>query len=430
MGRREMTKQEFIVENKELRARLSAAHGSRRAQHRSVLTSVQRKLQAETAEHLEDKQKLIQQNEFLEQIVESIAFPFHIIDAGDYTIRKANSAAALGVLTKDSKCYRIFQNKEQPCEAPECPCPVQEVRKTGKPRVLEHFHRDERGNVVQYAEIYAHPIFDHEGNVIQVITSVIDTTERKKIEEALRVSESRYRGLFQNIPVGISLVSLDGRVLHGNWAMSRLTGYTESELSNMKIRELFQSSKEDEQLWKRLREDGSVPEYEGKLICKDGTSFFAGVTATRIGLDGGEVVLLSAVDVTPRKKVEAELKKNARALEEQQLALTRKNIALTEVVEQIEIEKNKLKDEITTNISELVFPILEKLRLTEAPSEYLDLLEHHLREIADKFGIKISKIAPALSPREIEISGLIQSGKKVGISGRKINLFSFLQADT
>jgi len=152
--------------------------------------------------------------------------------------------------------------------------------------------------------------------------------------------------------------------------------------------------------------------------------------------------------------VEAELKKNTKTLEKQQLVLKRKNIALTEVVEQIEIEKNKLKGDISTNINELVFPILEKLRLTDTPSEYLDLLEHHLKEITGTYGIKISKIIPKLSPREIEISSMIQYGltskniarlldisyqtvekhrrnirKKVGISGRKINLFSFFQTD-
>ena len=158
--------------------------------------------------------------------------------------------------------------------------------------------------------------------------------------------------------------------------------------------------------------------------------------------------------IIEKKEAGMVLKQTTNELRKQAVELEHKNIALTEVVEQIEIEKSKLKGDISTNISELVFPILEKLRLTEAPSEYLDLLEHHLREITGKFGIKLSKLTPKLSPREIEISSTIQFGltskeiarllnisfqtvekhrrnirKKVGISGRKINLVSFLQTD-
>ena len=155
-----------------------------------------------------------------------------------------------------------------------------------------------------------------------------------------------------------------------------------------------------------------------------------------------------------KKEAEVVLKQTTNELRKQTVELERKNIALTEVVQQIAIEKNKLKDSIVTNISEVLFPILERLRLTEAPSEYLDLLEYHLKEITGTFGIKISKISPRLSPREIEISSMIQFGltskdiarllhisyqtvekhrrnirKKVGISGRSINLFSFLQSE-
>ena len=165
---------------------------------------------------------------------------------------------------------------------------MEEVRETGKPCVVEHIRRDEYGNVVQYAEIHAHPIFDAEGKVTHMIDCVIDITDRKRFEETLRESESRYRSLFQNIPIGISLFSLDGQVLQCNWTMSQLTGYAEAELSNMNIRELFQNSKEYEPLWKRLKKNGFVHDTEVKLIRKDGTSFFASLTVTRIGLDGSE----------------------------------------------------------------------------------------------------------------------------------------------
>jgi DNA-binding CsgD family transcriptional regulator len=111
-----------------------------------------------------------------------------------------------------------------------------------------------------------------------------------------------------------------------------------------------------------------------------------------------------------------------------------------------------LKDGISASVRELVLPVIEKLRLSEAPAEYLDLLEKRVRGIADKCGIKISQVTSMLSPRETEICTLIQSGltskeianllgvsyqtvekhrrnirKKIGLSGKKINLTSYLQ---
>ena len=56
-----MTKQDLLGENEQLRAQLSEAQGTQEAQHRFLLTAAEEELQAEIAEHLEDKQKLLQQ---------------------------------------------------------------------------------------------------------------------------------------------------------------------------------------------------------------------------------------------------------------------------------------------------------------------------------------------------------------------------------
>jgi PAS domain S-box-containing protein len=448
-----MTRKKLLAENEQLRDQFSAAWDSQEEKCCSRLTTVEEKLRAEITSHLEDKRKIIQQKELSELIVESISIPFCIIDAIDFTIKAFNSAAeSKGDYPKNTTCYKYFHNRAQPCQEPELICPVEKVRKTGKPCVVKHFHRDENDKIVQCFEIHAHPIFDREGNLIQVVISVIDIAERKRIEYALRQSESRYRNLFQNIPIGMSIASLDGQIIHFNKAMSQLTGYTEEELSSMNIREFFQDSKEYELLWTRQKENGSVHHTEVQLIRKDGAPFFVSLTVTRIEIDSVDVALFSAIDITLRKNTEAELRKTMQVLEEQKKILTRKNVALSELVDQIAIEKNMLKHDIGANVCELVLPVIEKLRLTEAPSGYLDLLEHHIRKITDKFGVAVSKIAPRLSPRESEILTMIHSGltskdiarllnisyqtvekhrrnirKKIGISGKKVNLSRYLE---
>jgi PAS domain S-box-containing protein len=56
-----------------------------------------------------------------------------------------------------------------------------------------------------------------------LVASVVDITERKLAEEALRNSEARYRNLFDHAPIGIAMVSMDEKVLAVNDAVVKMT---------------------------------------------------------------------------------------------------------------------------------------------------------------------------------------------------------------
>jgi PAS domain S-box-containing protein len=402
------------------------------------------------------EQQLIPESDISELIIESIDFPLFIVDAGDCTIRRVNSASALGVQAIGTPCYKAFHGQEQACVESEFLCPVEEVRRTGKSCILDRFHRDDRGDIVQYTEIHAHPIFDRAGTLEQVMIILIDVTERKALEKELKDSESKYSSLFKYIPIGINLVSVDGRILESNPAMTVLTGYSESELGKMNIRALFQDQKEYETFWKKRGKVARIGHHsEVSLGRKDGTWFHATAAVTRFILNHSEVVLFSAIDISPRKKAEAEQKSTLEMLKEKQATLQQKNVALAELINQVDIEKNLLKNQISTNIREVIFPLLEKMKLTEVGNGYLDMIKSSIEDIAGKFGIEFSQMAPRLSPRELEITTMIHSGltskqianllglsyetvekhrrnirRKIGITGKKINLATYLRADS
>ena len=80
------------------------------------------------------------------------------------------------------KCYQVSHGAATPCKDTEHPCPLEQVVATKIPVIVEHIHRDAEGKTV-LTEVVAAPIFDEEGEVVQIIESCRDITDRKQVEE-------------------------------------------------------------------------------------------------------------------------------------------------------------------------------------------------------------------------------------------------------
>lgn len=133
-------------------------------------------------------------SEFLNHVIESLRQPFCVIDAKDYTIKMANSAARQSSPGNGLTCYALTHEFTQPCGGSVHACPLEEVRKNKKPVVVEHIHRNRNGDV-RNIEIHAYPILDRKGNVIQMIEYCLDITDRKRAEDVIREQNERLREL-------------------------------------------------------------------------------------------------------------------------------------------------------------------------------------------------------------------------------------------
>lgn len=86
---------------------------------------------------------------------------------------------------------------------------------------------------IQYEEVQIVKINDQE-----VLTIIRNISARNKSEEALRESEMRFRSVFDNAAVGISVAALDGKHLAVNQALCQMLGYTENELQVLTFQEI------------------------------------------------------------------------------------------------------------------------------------------------------------------------------------------------
>lgn len=124
------------------------------------------------------------QNTFLKNIIDSLPYPFYVINIEDYSIAIANREACPHPSWEGLTCYAFFHHRETPCEGKDRLCPVAEVKRKGRPVIIEHAHFDAEGGK-RTVEVHGYPILDDQGKVVQLIEYSVDITPRKMLEERL-----------------------------------------------------------------------------------------------------------------------------------------------------------------------------------------------------------------------------------------------------
>ena len=180
-----------------------------------------------TRENAKDQNE--KQTEFLNLVLESLSHPFYVIDVETYAITLANSAAQMGQLTGQSTCYALSHKRDRPCHSDKHPCPLEIVKRTGKPAVVEHIHFNKDGQP-RNVEVHAYPIFDDNGKLSKMIEYSLDITDRKQIEKALRDSELKFRSVTQSAIDAIISADKDGNIVFWNPSAQKMFGYQEHEV--------------------------------------------------------------------------------------------------------------------------------------------------------------------------------------------------------
>jgi PAS domain S-box-containing protein len=120
--------------------------------------------------------------------------------------------------------------------------------------------------------------------------------DRSEAQRALRVSEARHRGMFDNLPMGVYRCSPDGEFVDANPALVRILGYPDAVDLEKRYASTFYVAAEDEQAFKeRLREVGVVRGFDTRVRSSDGRDVRIRNTA-RIHRDAdGEVAYVEGV---------------------------------------------------------------------------------------------------------------------------------------
>src|SRR5918999_300701 len=200
------------------------------------------------------------------------------------------------------------------------------VLDSGRPLIDEEEPSvDEEGNERWHSTTKV-PLRNGDGEIVGLVGTTRDVTDQKEAQEALKESEERFRTAFEDAPIGVALVDLDGRRFRVNRALCEMLGYSEEELLSKDYKEHVHPDDHEistEHLRRTLEKGEGSYTLERRYIHADGHTVWNLTNVSLIQDSQGNPSHLVCLhqDITERKEAEEKLRKSeARLAEAQRIA--------------------------------------------------------------------------------------------------------------
>ena len=252
--------------------------------------------------------------------------------------------------------------------------------------------------------VNAEVVQDEAGRFHHIRSTVMNITERKRVEEALRDSELKYRLLFDSAGDAIFVHDAAGRILAANLLGQAQLGYTLEELLSMTVSQVDspQVRQQVPQRMAKLLEQGHLT-FETAHQRKDGSVFPLEASAQRIVWEGKPAILSITRDLTERRRIDEELRQAKEAADSANRA---KSAFLANMSHEIRTPMNAI----------LGFAQLMQRdpALTEQQRQWLDTInhsgEHLIRLISDILDMaKIESGRVPLAQEEFDFPSLLEA---------------------
>jgi PAS domain S-box-containing protein len=209
---------------------------------------------------------------------------------------------------------------------------MQRIHPEDRDRVIESVQnavRDKRDYVVEFRIVLpdaavryihglGHPAFGASGELVEIVGTNVDVTERKQAEEA----QLRLAAIVASSDDAIIGKTLGGIITSWNAGAERIFGYAAEEAVGLPITILIPPDREDEELQiiESLRRGESVRHFETVRIRKDGLQIHVSLAISPIKDATGRIIGASKIarDITNRKRAEDELRRSEASLAEAQ----------------------------------------------------------------------------------------------------------------
>jgi PAS domain S-box-containing protein len=222
------------------------------------------------------------------------------LQAEDYSIRYANARFKEQYGEPGERtCYAAMWNRREPCED----CPTFSVFKTKEPVVWEASHEDGRTY-----KVYDSPFVAPDGELL-VLEMSIDETEQHSAELKLDKVRETYRGIFQDMQVGLARARIsDDKFLELNNHAVKMFEYSTPEefMKECSAQQCFAEKSDHEKFYKLLASNSHIENFVAKARRRNGSTFWVQFSA-QIDLENKHLDVV-IVDIDMQKRTENELK--------------------------------------------------------------------------------------------------------------------------
>lgn len=139
-----------------------------------------------------------------------------------------------------------------------------------------------------------------------------DITKRREMEHALKKSEARLRDIFEHAPIGLAIVSLEGRFMEVNHSLCSIAGYEKEELEKLTFQEITHPddlASNLENMNRLLSEEIPFYKMEKRYIRKDGSSVWIQLTSSLLCDEQGAPLhfIAQIEDISERMTIQEQL---------------------------------------------------------------------------------------------------------------------------
>ncbi len=168
-----------------------------------------------------------------------------------------------------------------------------------------------RDGALIHCEWYSYTLRDSTGQLLCILSQIVDVTARDQTLLLLEESERRFKATFELAAVGIAHVSVEGDCLRANSRLCAILGYTPQEILTKRIEDLTHPEDIAGDLeWVRKVLQGELPMYtlEKRYIRKSGEFIWCNITVSLVHKpDGTPDYFISVIeDISRRHRAEQE----------------------------------------------------------------------------------------------------------------------------
>lgn len=233
------------------------------------------------------------------------------------------------------------------------------------------------GETQSWYELRLSPLLDNRERLLGRVVTVRNITGRKHMEQALRLSEEKYRKIYENVADVIYETDNHGHLTSISPSVEKLGGFRPVELLGRSVADFFVFPEQYAALDALMIEKGSVNDFEALLRQKEGNTLFASITVHIIFDANGQGVATEGVlrDITERKQAEERIRQLNTELERR--VIDRKK-GIVGQIQGLLAELQKIEGEDTTPTSVLAaLPPANPARFLKKGNFDLDLHARH-----------------------------------------------------